>query len=208
MGVGAISKETRQLIADRRRNIRLHSNASVIFTPKLEFPVLTLRFQPLHRPTISLCKGFSRYWSTVFPAAPGGAGLHLIGTQRPELPFFRTVPQTLLPAPQRSGISFAKQSGLKSFLLEATRPLSPSEFDFNPLSPRNSDRWVQITRAELYEKVWSTPMVRIAKGLAFSDRGLAKVCARLEVPVPPRGHWAKLRPANRLLRFLFLPQSR
>ena len=70
--------------------------------------------------------------------------------------------------------------------------MSPSEFDFNPLSPGNSDRWVQITGAELYEKVWSTPMVTIAKEFGISDRGLAKVCARLEVPVPPRGYWAKL----------------
>ena len=51
---------------------------------------------------------------------------------------------------------------------------------------------LKMTRDELYEKVWSTPMVTIAKELGISDRGLAKVCDRLEVPVPPRGRWAKL----------------
>src|ERR1019366_113993 len=37
--------------------------------------------------------------------APSGAGKgsvsHLMGTQRPEMPFFPTVPQTLFPSPQR-----------------------------------------------------------------------------------------------------------
>ncbi len=34
-------------------------------------------------------------------------------------------------------------------------------------------------------------MVHIAKRLGLSDRGLAKLCERRDIPVPPRGWWAK-----------------
>jgi hypothetical protein len=35
-------------------------------------------------------------------------------------------------------------------------------------------------------------MTALAAELRLSGRGLAKVCARLQVSVPPRGYWAKL----------------
>lgn len=50
---------------------------------------------------------------------------------------------------------------------------------------------ITLTRDELYEQVWTEPMVHIAKRLGLSDRGLAKLCARYDIPVPPRGWWAK-----------------
>ena len=65
----------------------------------------------------------------------------------------------------------------------------------------------RITRAELYEKVWSEPMVKIAKEFGISDRGLAKTCKRLEVPVPPRGYWAKLQAGKRVSK-LPLPAAK
>ena len=51
---------------------------------------------------------------------------------------------------------------------------------------------VCITREELYEKVWSTPMMQLAKEYGMSDVGLAKICKKLEVPRPARGYWQKL----------------
>lgn len=33
---------------------------------------------------------------------------------------------------------------------------------------------------------------RFSKGLGMSDRGLGKVCARMEIPMPGRGYWAKV----------------
>src|SRR5512146_842853 len=42
--------------------------------------VLTLRFQLPHTRDILSLHGFSRFWSTVFPAAPGGPVSHLVGT--------------------------------------------------------------------------------------------------------------------------------
>lgn len=50
-----------------------------------------------------------------------------------------------------------------------------------------------MKRSELYAKAWSTPMTQLAAELGISDVGLAKACRRHAVPVPPRGHWARLR---------------
>ena len=35
-------------------------------------------------------------------------------------------------------------------------------------------------------------MVKLAKEFDISDVGLAKVCRAHNIPLPPRGHWAKL----------------
>jgi hypothetical protein len=51
---------------------------------------------------------------------------------------------------------------------------------------------VTLTRDELYEKVWSTPMQKLAADFGFSGVGFAKLCRRHRVPVPPRGYWARL----------------
>lgn len=46
-------------------------------------------------------------------------------------------------------------------------------------------------REKLYQEVWATPMLQLAKRYSYSDRGLAKLCERMNIPVPPRGYWAK-----------------
>lgn len=51
---------------------------------------------------------------------------------------------------------------------------------------------VKLRREELYEKVWTTPMWKLAKEFTLSDRGLAKLCQRHKIPVPGRGYWARL----------------
>jgi hypothetical protein len=48
-----------------------------------------------------------------------------------------------------------------------------------------------VTRGELYQLVWDKPMIRLAEEFGITGNGLAKVCDRLDVPYPPRGHWAK-----------------
>jgi hypothetical protein len=50
----------------------------------------------------------------------------------------------------------------------------------------------KITRAELYEKVWTIPMQKLAVEYSFSDVGLAKLCRRHQIPVPARGYWARI----------------
>jgi hypothetical protein len=49
-----------------------------------------------------------------------------------------------------------------------------------------------LSRRDLYELVWSTPVTKPAEQFGISDRGLAKICERYRVPSPPRGYWAKL----------------
>jgi len=50
---------------------------------------------------------------------------------------------------------------------------------------------LRLTREELHNLVWAKPMTEVAKDFQISDRAMAKICARKQVPVPPRGHWAK-----------------
>ena len=59
---------------------------------------------------------------------------------------------------------------------------------------------VTMAREELYEKVWSTPMQKLAVEFGFSDRGFAKLCRRYKVPVPPCGYWARLHAGQRVER--------
>jgi hypothetical protein len=49
-----------------------------------------------------------------------------------------------------------------------------------------------LSREELYELVWSKPIVELAKDFGLSDVALAKRCRRLGVPVPGRGYWARV----------------
>jgi len=57
-----------------------------------------------------------------------------------------------------------------------------------------------LHRNELYKQVWETPMSRLAKEYGISDKGLAKICKKLNVPVPPRGYWATIRSGIKLKR--------
>ncbi len=50
----------------------------------------------------------------------------------------------------------------------------------------------ELTRKELHELVWSTPIQKLAELYGLSDRGLSKICQRHLIPVPPRGYWAKV----------------
>jgi hypothetical protein len=47
---------------------------------------------------------------------------------------------------------------------------------------------VVLSRDELYSQIWSTPMIRLAAQYGITGTGLAKICARLNVPCPPRGY--------------------
>ncbi|EED30565.1 conserved hypothetical protein [gamma proteobacterium NOR5-3] len=49
-----------------------------------------------------------------------------------------------------------------------------------------------MTRQELYDLVWSKPITHIAKEYGMSDQGVRKHCVKADIPLPPRGYWAKL----------------
>jgi hypothetical protein len=55
---------------------------------------------------------------------------------------------------------------------------------------------MEITRRDLYNRVWSTPMVRLARELDISDVGLKKACKRYGIPTPARGYWAQVAAGN------------
>ncbi|MCA9840530.1 MAG: hypothetical protein KC475_00305 [Cyanobacteria bacterium HKST-UBA03] len=52
---------------------------------------------------------------------------------------------------------------------------------------------IELTRKELYDLVWQMPLWKLAPKLGISDRGLAKLCHRHEIPRPPMGHWQRVK---------------
>lgn len=49
-----------------------------------------------------------------------------------------------------------------------------------------------MSREQLYERVWTTPIDRLAYEFGISGVALGKTCRRMNVPVPPRGYWARV----------------
>jgi len=49
-----------------------------------------------------------------------------------------------------------------------------------------------LNREQLYELVWSEPMLKVASRYEVSSSYMARVCTLLNVPRPERGYWAKL----------------
>jgi len=49
-----------------------------------------------------------------------------------------------------------------------------------------------VTREELFNQVWQTPISTLASDYGVSDVAIAKACKRLNVPRPPRGYWAQI----------------
>ncbi len=50
-----------------------------------------------------------------------------------------------------------------------------------------------LSRKELYDLVWSQPMLTLAKTYNISDVGLRKICIKMSIPMPSAGHWQKLK---------------
>lgn len=51
---------------------------------------------------------------------------------------------------------------------------------------------IELTRAELYDKIWSKAMVQVAEEFGISDVGLKKRCRKHGIPMPPRGYWRQV----------------
>ena len=65
---------------------------------------------------------------------------------------------------------------------------------------------VQYTRETLYEEVWNEPVSTVAKKYGVSDVAIHKICKSMDIPVPPRGYWAKKR-AGQNVQKTSLPKS-
>ena len=55
----------------------------------------------------------------------------------------------------------------------------------------NESEVITFTRNELYEKLWNTPTIKLAREYGFSDVALGKICKKHSIPKPPLGYWAK-----------------
>lgn len=67
------------------------------------------------------------------------------------------------------------------------------------------NKTITLTRQELYDQVWSKPIIHLAKEYNLSDVGLAKLCRRHDIPLPPVGYWAKLAHGHKVEKLLLLP---
>jgi hypothetical protein len=47
---------------------------------------------------------------------------------------------------------------------------------------------ITFTTLELFEKVWETPVLKLAQEIGVSDVGLAKACRKAGIPLPSRGY--------------------
>src|SRR5438128_2540599 len=52
-----------------------------------------------------------------------------------------------------------------------------------------TERYITLTREQLYDYVWSRPATQLAKEWGISDVAIAKTCRRLNVPKPGPGYW-------------------
>jgi len=52
---------------------------------------------------------------------------------------------------------------------------------------------INLSRKELYKRVWDTPITKLAVELGVSDVAIHKTCRKLSIPKPPRGYWARLK---------------
>lgn len=53
-------------------------------------------------------------------------------------------------------------------------------------------------REKLYEEVWEKPVVQVAAVYGVSDVMIHKICKSLDIPVPPKGYWARVRAGEKL----------
>lgn len=52
---------------------------------------------------------------------------------------------------------------------------------------------IEITRKQLYDLVWSTPISKLAEKYALSGEGIRALCNKHEIPIPKNGYWSKIK---------------
>ena len=50
----------------------------------------------------------------------------------------------------------------------------------------------RYTRRELYDLVWSEPMIALAAKIGFSTTTIRNACKELQVPIPQQGYCLKM----------------
>lgn len=65
---------------------------------------------------------------------------------------------------------------------------------------------ITISRKELYDLVWSTPLTSLSKKYLISDNALRKMCIDMNIPMPKSGHWGKIQ-FNKPVEIIALPSE-
>ena len=93
------------------------------------------------------------------------------------------------------GFPRARKDSLTTQVTSAAAPAKPADEPVMTaqvrVAPKFSDL-VTLTREELYQHVWKTPIHLLSEAVGLSDVGLAKICKQMNVPRPGRGYWARL----------------
>jgi len=81
---------------------------------------------------------------------------------------------------------------LKNRFLEERKFFPRTREGSSPLEMPVQPATKVFLREELYERVWKTPMHRLAKEFGYSDVGLAKLCEKHNIPRPGLGYWRRV----------------
>ena len=61
-----------------------------------------------------------------------------------------------------------------------------------------------VDREKLYAEVWTTPLTTLCKSYGLTYAGMRRICSELNIPIPERGHWARVA-AGRVIQKPELP---
>jgi len=89
---------------------------------------------------------------------------------------------------------------LAKFGVPLPKPRRPLPHTVQIGQGRADTRPITLDRQKLFRRVWNKPVETLAQAWGLSGRGLAEACRRLQIPVPPRGFWAKSQHGQRMRR--------
>lgn len=52
---------------------------------------------------------------------------------------------------------------------------------------------IELSRKQLYDLVWSTPLSKIALQYAYNNDGIKKICKDYDIPMPDASYWSKIK---------------
>ena len=103
-----------------------------------------------------------------------------------------------IPTPKRRKSTQPATTKVKASKQKIEKEKQPSDTTSQTQKDRFMHRTVEgkyntYNRDKLYEEVWTKPVVEVALHYGVSDVAIHKICKSLNIPVPPRGYWAKHR---------------